>query len=78
MRDGMVEVRETYYKRPDGSMWMRRQVGSCVLWEGPSPVVFINWSAAWKPWDLVRKPAVSLVKEAPKAMVLWREPCTTL
>ena len=77
MRD-MVEVRESYFKQADGTYRVRQQIGNHVLWEGPSPVVFISWSAADLPRNLIRKPATALVKEGPKAIVKWRGPCTTL
>lgn len=78
MRDGMVEIRESYFKRADGTVHMRRYVDNDLVWEGPSSLVFIDFSVADAPWNLICKPATSLVKEAPKAMVKWSVPCTTL
>jgi hypothetical protein len=66
-----VTIRESYFKRSDGTIFMRRQIGTHVLWEGVSPVVFVKWSAADVPWDLIHKPVTELVKEGPKAMVVY-------
>lgn len=66
-----VEVRESYFKLEDGTVLMRTQIGKHVSWRYPAPFVFISWSAADLPWNLVRKPATSLVKEGPKAIVKY-------
>ena len=69
MRDGMVEVRESYFKRGDGKIYMRRQIGKHILYEGPAQCCFISWDVADLPWN--RKPETSLVKDGPKAMVVY-------
>ena len=49
MRDGMVEIRESYFKRADGTVHMRRYVDNDLVWEGPSSLVFIDFSVADAP-----------------------------
>jgi hypothetical protein len=48
---------------------MRRQIGNRILFEGPAQVAFVSWDMADLPWN--RKPTQALVKESPKAMVVY-------
>jgi hypothetical protein len=70
--DGMVEVRESYFKRGDGTVYMTRKIGKHILYEGLAQVSFISWSPEGLPWyyDAFRSSVTAIVKEGPKAMVL--------
>ena len=67
--EGLVEVRESYFKNGNGTIFMRRQIGNQIIFEGPAQVAFISWDMGDLPWN--RKPVLELVKEGPKAMVVY-------
>jgi hypothetical protein len=67
--EGLVEVRESYFKNGNGTIFMRRQIGNQILFEGPAQVAFISWDVADLPWN--RKPVLELVKEGPKELVVY-------
>jgi hypothetical protein len=90
VRDGMVEIREEFYRR-DGQLRHRISCDSQTLYDSiainffyniahPDPrgvVMMYDPKAKYAWWDgscLV----TALVKEGPKAIVKWRGPCTTL
>ena len=46
-----VEIRESYFKVSDGSVFMLRQIGDRYEWHGKVPVVFVEWSNIGYPWQ---------------------------
>jgi hypothetical protein len=72
MRDGTVEVQDLYYRKPDGTIRYERWIeGWCVDSSDDSPVVFIDWWNLKSVWTTLVKLPTALVKEGPKAMVVY-------
>ena len=45
-----IEIRETYFRMPDGTVVMLRQIGDRLEWHGNVPIVFLEWANAGWPW----------------------------
>lgn len=67
-----VLLRCSYFKQPDGSYLEVRYFGRHIMWAGLAPVVLFH--LADLPWGPFREssPSLALVKEGPKALVLYR------
>ena len=75
MRSAYVEVQDRYYRKPDGTIRHERWIeGRCVDSSDDFPVVFIDWSTLQSVWTQMIKRPVSLVKDGPKAMVVYANP----
>lgn len=46
-----IEVLDSYFKMPNGDVFMLRQIGERYEWHGKVPVVFVEWSNAGYPWQ---------------------------
>ena len=72
MMSAYVEVQDRYYRKPDGTIRHERWIGGrCVDCSDDFPVVFIDWWTLEAAWTQMIKRPVSLVKEGPKAMVVY-------
>jgi hypothetical protein len=72
MKSNYVEVQDRYYRKPDGTIRHERWIGDrCLYSSDDFPVVFIDWSTIESVWTQMIKLPTSLVKEGPKAMVVY-------
>jgi len=69
--DGMVEIRDEFYRRGKEER-QRRFVNGALIFDIGSPVVFIDLWNLQSVWTSFVKLPTSLVKEGPKALVLCR------
>lgn len=70
--DGMVEVRDYFYRNQDGTVRRERWIGGrCIEKNANYPVVFVDWSHIEAAWITLVKVPRSLVKEGPKAIVKY-------
>lgn len=67
-----VEVQDRFYRLSDGRIWRERYINGVRVEQGPSPVVFVDWSYLESVWTTMVKRSTALVKEGPKAIVLYR------
>jgi hypothetical protein len=64
-----VLLRRLYYE--ENGQWMEaRYYGRRVVWVGPAPVLLLHL-CRW-PWRTQEPPSLALVKEGPKAIILYR------
>jgi hypothetical protein len=68
-----VLLRRTYFKR--GDRWFEvRYFGRHIVWVEELPL-FLMTSHSW-PWLFPESPSLALVKEGPKALILYRGQAT--
>ncbi len=73
MTPALVEVRDYYYRDKAGTLRTQRWIGDKCVSVGDAQVVILDWwsiKAAWTTLMLM-KPCTALVKEGPKAMVVY-------
>ena len=66
-----VLVRDYFYRDPSGELRMQRWIGNHCVEDIKSPVVIVNWSNIEAVWTTLMKRPTALVKEGPKAMVVY-------
>jgi len=70
-----VLVQDRYYRKLDGTIrherWIEDRFLEC---HGQARVVFVDWWNVKSMWTTLVKRPTALVKEGPKAMVLYRLP----
>jgi len=76
MRDGMVIVRDEFYRRGKETR-QRRFIDGVLMFDIGSPVVFVDLWNLQSIWTTIVKLPTALVKEGPKAMVLQKPVAST-
>ena len=66
-----VLIRDYFYRDPGGNLRMQRWIGDHCVEDIKSPVVLVNWSNIEAVWTMIVKLPTALVKEGPKAMVVY-------
>lgn len=66
-----VIVRDYFYRDDAGKMRMQRWIGNHCVDDDEARVVFVDWLRIQSVWTTLMKPCTALVKEGPKAMVVY-------
>ena len=68
-----IEVQDRFYRMPDGTVCQERYINGKLFERRPDvPVVFVDWWHLESIWTQMVKRPTALVKEGPKAIVLYR------
>ena len=69
--DHWIEVQDRFFRLPNGDVWRERWINGKRVESGVAPVVFVDWSCLESVWTTMVKRPTALVKEGPKAIVLY-------
>ena len=71
-QERLIEARDYYYRDRNGKLWTQRWIGNrCIESDHEAPIVLIDWWGLQAVWTTLVKLQTALVKEGPKAMVLY-------